>query len=648
MSRRPQLDETPTRDIGPYRLAHRIAVGGMAEVYRALWPQAAGGDRSVVIKRLLPETVDDADRLAMFEDEVRLGSRIDHPNVVAVLDHGVDDGAPYMVLEYVFGVDLWRLTRWLRASGRELDVATTVWIATQLLGGLEAVHALRDERGGKMRVTHRDVSPSNVFLSVHGDVKLGDLGIAQPTHGPSGGGAAARAKGKLGYLSPEQVDGRAIDPRADVFSAAVVLAELLTGRPLFSGGTEIAVLLAIRDGDVRVLRSFASRLPEGLADVVLGALERRPEQRTPSAAAFREQLAPFVTVPEARCRSELGALVVGALDAATSTSEHQALKKTVEQAAFGRDPLPPSEPPVYEVERAGEPIGDFGLAELVRALTTGEVRPTDRLRRDGGERRSVETIPEIAGYIPSSRRTPTARRLTELRETGERWDLSERSVVSILGDVLRAQETGLVLFERGEARKEVYVQNGVPAFVTSNLPAELLGEALVRAGVIARHELDLALAALPRYDGRLGETLVGMGLLHPVELVTRMSDHSRQRLLSTFEWTTGNAALYRELERPGRAFRLDMDPWTVLEEGMARRLAVVGDPRFEGAMTLEAAEALPASAPDTLRELFAACATPRALRELEDLAPTANGARIRIALLVELGALRWHEARAEA
>ncbi|MCA9610031.1 MAG: serine/threonine protein kinase [Myxococcales bacterium] len=645
MSRRPQLDETPTRDIGPYRIVDRIAVGGMAEVYRALWPQAAGGDRSVVIKRLLPETVDDADRLAMFEDEVRLGSRIDHPNVVAVLDHGVDDGAPYMVLEYVFGVDLWRLTRWLRASGRELDVATTVWIATQLLGGLEAVHALRDERGGKMRVTHRDVSPSNVFLSVHGDVKLGDLGIAQPTHGPSGGGAAARAKGKLGYLSPEQVDGRAIDPRADVFSAAVVLAELLTGRPLFSGGTEIAVLLAKWDGDVRVLRAFASRLPEGLADVVLGALERRPEQRTPSAAAFREQLAPFVTVPEARCRSELGALVVGALDDETSSAEQHALKKTVEQAGFGRGTPPEPDAPRYAVEREGRPVGEYDLAELVVAVTTGDVRPTDGVRWLDQAPRRVEQVPELAGFIPSSSRTKAARRLVELRETSERWDLASQSLVAVLGELLRAGETGLLLCEQRGIRKEVWVEEGEPAFVTSNQPDELFGEALVRSGVIARDELDLALAALPRYRGQLGETLVGMGLLHPVDLVHHLSEHVRQRLLSIFEWREGVASLYRQIERPARAFRIDMDPWTVLEEGMERRLAG-GEPLGHPDATVRAVAAGYAL-PPPLFSLAARCAQPTPLGALADGAEPAR-MRARVAVLLELGVLRWHDSSAEA
>ncbi|HEY8535563.1 MAG TPA: serine/threonine-protein kinase, partial [Vicinamibacterales bacterium] len=266
MSFRPPLDPTPTRDIGRYRLAHRIAVGGMAEVYRALWPQAAGGDRAVVIKRLLPALVHDPEQRAMFAHEAELGRRIDHPNVVAVLDHGEDDGTPYIVLEYVFGVDLWRLTRWMRRTGRPMRVPLAVWLGTEMLSGLAAVHAVRDDSGQPLYVVHRDVSPSNIFLSVHGDVKLGDLGIARAAlfEAQRRGGPGFRAKGKLGYLPPEQVAGKAVDQRGDVFAAAVVIAELLLGKPLFAGGTEIGVLLAIRDGDVSAFRAIVPSLPPGL------------------------------------------------------------------------------------------------------------------------------------------------------------------------------------------------------------------------------------------------------------------------------------------------------------------------------------------------------------------------------------------------
>lgn len=647
MGRKP-LSDAPTRDIGRYRLAHRIAVGGMAEVFRALWPQSAGGDRSVVIKRLRKDLLDDAERRAMFEDEIRLGSRIDHPNVVAVLDHGIDGDAPYMVLEHVFGVDLWQLVRWLNQSGRSFETPRAVWVTTQILAGLEAVHALEDDRGSLLHVVHRDVSPSNVFLSVHGDVKLGDLGIARGALRDMEGTAAARAKGKLGYLSPEQVSGRAVDARADVFATAVVLAELLLGRPLFRGGTELAVLLAIRDADVRPLKLASSKLPEGLTDVVLAALERRPEHRTQTAARFRDELAPFIVTPESRCRRGLGTQVVAALDAQATDSDRQALAETRETNPDWLDrktPAEGTETPFYEVERAGEPLGNFGLAELVRAVTIGQVKPTDRVSCDGGVQRSVGQVPEIAGHIPVSTRTPTARNRIEIGETGERWDLTRRSIIAVLAEVLLAREDGLLLCERGEVRKEVYLEGGVPRYVTSNQPAELFGEQLVAQGAIDRAELDLSLAAMPRFEGRLGETFVALGLLEPVDLVHHLSEHVQTRLLHLFEWDEGHAALYRELDRPERAFRLDLDPWEVLERGAERRIeAGLEAKRFEGRgmdVLMRTAPELDTAVPDELLEIWTACAAPRSLRELEDLAPSADLSRARIVVLLEIGALRW-------
>lgn len=329
---RPSLDPGVTRDLGPYRLAHRIAVGGMAEVYRALWPQAAGADRSVVIKRLLPGLVDDPEQRAMFEHEAKLGRRIQHPNVVELLAHGIEGDAPYHVLEYVFGVDLWRLTRGLRGSGRVLPRPLALWVGTELLAGLAAVHGARGEAGEPLHVVHHDVSPSNVFLSVHGDVKLGDLGIARAAlHDRTD--AAARAKGKLGYRSPEQVLGRPVDARSDVFAAGVVIAELLMGRPLFAERTEVGALLAIRDGDLAPLHQLLPHLPAGLGEALRRALEHRPERRTASAEALRAALLPFLDLPPSRLREELGARVVATLDEGAGLGDRTSLAETFEQEA---------------------------------------------------------------------------------------------------------------------------------------------------------------------------------------------------------------------------------------------------------------------------------------------------------------------------
>ena len=676
MNRRPPLDQQPTRDIGPYKLAHRIAVGGMAEVYRALWPQKAGGDRAVVIKRLLPALVDDVEQRQMFQHEAELGVRINHPNVVEVLDHGMDDGSPYLVLEYVFGVDLWRLVRWMAQSRLRFRVPTAVWIARELLAGLCAVHAVTDANGIPLGVMHRDVSPSNLFLSVHGEVKLGDMGIARAAlrdnaRHPSAG---ARTKGKVGYLPPEEVTGGAVDQRGDVFSAAVVLAEMLIGRPLFAGGTPIGVLLAIRDGDLGRLHAEIPNFPPGLGTVVLDALARDPDVRTASAEAFAASLERFVAEPAEQLKAELGELVVGALDDDGSSSDRTSLAQTVEARLDDVDgpssPPPPREPtplppgvagyddtpsvparhdskPAYTVHRPNQEPTVFTFASLVKALTTNELRPSDRVELDGGATSPIAMVPELARHLPASARTPTVRKRIRLAETGELFDLSESSMVNVLVETLASKDDGLLLCENGALRKEIYVKEGVPCFVTSNSPSELLGESLVANGVIAREELNMALAMMPRFEGRLGESLVALGLVDPVMLVRSIGHQVRDKLLELFTWTEGHVALYRGVDPPERAFPIDLEPWELIEQGVQRRIEHgLADPR----LTAEAPNAVlvrtPMSLanialPDHLEEICMACAGPRTISELDSYSREPGRARLGAAALIALGALTW-------
>lgn len=658
MARRPPLPDEPTRDIGPYRLAHRIAVGGMAEVFRALWPQGAGGDRAVVIKKLLPSLASDPEQRAMFDFEARLGRRIAHPNVVTVLDHGLDGDAPYLVLEYVFGVDLWRLSRWLRRTGQTLSIPAVAYVGAELCAGLAAVHDVRDARGTPLSVVHHDVSPSNIFLSVHGDVKLGDLGIARAALWESAKrGPGSRAKGKLGYLAPEQVTGRPVDQRGDIFAAAIVIAELLLGAPLFAGGTEIGVLLAIRDGDVGAFRALLPSLPQGLGQAVLEALERDPERRTPTAAILRSRLTPFVTDP-ARARAELGALVVGALDDEGSTHDRTSLAQTIEKnaawyemttpAEVDRSPLPddPDLRPRFEVLETDGPRGPLTLAELVREVTTGRVAATTPVREGAGEWRPLAAHAELARYLPPSTRTPSARRRTHMAETSETYDLaSPGGVLGVIARLLVARENGLLLCEDGELRKEVYLEAGVPVFVTSNVAGELLGEHLVTQGVVDRAELDLALAMMPRFEGRLGETLVALGLVDPVQLVRHIGTSVRDKLVDLCAWRRGHAALYRGVERPERAFPLGLDTWELFERGAALRIArgldrewLEGD--LQPAMLVRADELEELALPPHLELLWSACGAPRSVSELEGMLPDRERARACTLVLLALGALR--------
>jgi serine/threonine protein kinase len=678
-------------DIGPYRLATRIAVGGMAEVFRALKPQAAGADRAVVIKRMLPALLEDPECRAMFEHEAGLGVRIRHDNVVEVLDHASDAGAPYLVLEYVFGVDLRRLARFLARSGRRLPVRIAMVIAIDLLAGLQAVHDAKDERGLPLHIVHRDVSPSNVFLSVHGDVKLGDLGIAQAwreareAQGAQAiGSRAANAKGKLGYLAPEQVAGSACDPRSDVFAAATIAAELLLGRPLFAGGTELAVLLAIRDADIAPLKRIIGTLPDGLIEALLPALARAPEQRTQTADALRGALVPFVEDP-IEARRTLGGMVVEALDAGETDDEGRmdrtSLARTIERSPSSippraPTPVPPSAKPAlaalqgkggvgrlfdldspgaslgpsYRVQHGGRALGPWPYSRVVQALRTEEIDVSAEVAIDQGSMRPLVSVPELARHLPPSSATPSiaAETLSPTTRvpstvTSELFDLSRGGVAGVLVQMLRSRESGLLLCEHADVRKEIHLERGVPTFVTSNRVEELLGERLVRDGVVDRTELDLALAVMPRFEGRLGDTLVALGLVEPIMLFRCIAVQVREKLIDIFAWTEGRAALYRHAAAPARSFPLDLDPWGLLEAGIQRRLegmpppAGSGRPRFVADPTWEPEGLV---LPEPLAALASSLTRPRTLAEIDPRLIAPERARAVLALLVTVGAIR--------
>jgi serine/threonine-protein kinase len=571
----------------------------MAEVYRAAAPALAGEERVIVVKRMLPRLASDPSARAMFSEEARLGTHIRHPNVVQVLDFGSENEHPYLALEFVQGVDLWRLMRWLTRTGRQLTVPQAVFVAREMLAGLHAVHEATDEQGQRLGVVHRDVSPSNVLLSLHGEIKLGDLGIARSRMREKFPNTSLneRAKGKLGYLAPEQVRGGDSDRRADIFSSGVVIAELLMGRPLFSGGSELAVLLAIRDSKVHPFLEFAAQLPHGLGEVIVEALAQKPARRHANAELFSSRLLPYQTEPADVLRGDLAKLVLAALDTGSAANRipvqftptrtmtnpralfsqvnENGTPLTGETPTLTKDPSSPGNGPFYEVRTSnGKRLGPWSFAQVVQALSTGQLGPLDRVSIDGSPLRSLGDMPELARHLPSSTVTTNsiATDAGNVRLSGEVMPLDDGGIVHALGHAAIARTTALLLCELGGIRKEIYLKDGVPAFVTSNLAGELLGEYLVAKEVITRGELDMALAVMPRFEGRLGDTLSALGLVEPVVLFRHIGEQVRDKLLDLFLWKTGMCTHYHGVAPPPSGFPLNIDAWDVLDAGLKRRI----------------------------------------------------------------------------
>jgi serine/threonine-protein kinase len=286
------------RVLGRYVLGAKIASGGMATVHLGRVTGSIGFMRTVAIKRLHKRYASDPRFVSMFVDEARLAARVRHPNVVPTLDVVVDDGEIFVVLEYVHGEPVHRLTRALPAGQRvPLRIASGIMFGVLL--GLHAAHDARNEQGEPLRIVHRDVSPQNIVVGPDGVPRVLDFGIAK-AFGRLGTSVEREVKGKLAYLSPEQVTGNAIDQRTDVYAAAVVLWELASGVRLVSSDEPATILQQIAYGTIQPPSAHSSESTPQLDAIVLRGLARNPANRWPTARAMAlalEDSVPPATAP---------------------------------------------------------------------------------------------------------------------------------------------------------------------------------------------------------------------------------------------------------------------------------------------------------------------------------------------------------------
>src|ERR1044071_2166133 len=278
---------------GRYTLLERLAVGGMAEVFRAKISSSHGFEKILVIKRILPHLAADPNVVSMFIDEAKLTAQLTHPKIVQVLDFGAVRGQYFTALEYIDGFDGLGLLRVAAQKRVHIPRALAVFIVSEVLEALDYAHNARDMEGKTMQIVHRDISPSNIFISKRGDVKLGDFGIAHQERRESKT-QAGTLKGKYGYMSPEQVVGRPIDARSDLFAVGIVLAEALMGRRLFTARNDLDVRLMVRDGRTDRLDKYGADLPPALDRIVRKTLQKDPRERFATAVEFRDELADYL------------------------------------------------------------------------------------------------------------------------------------------------------------------------------------------------------------------------------------------------------------------------------------------------------------------------------------------------------------------
>lgn len=365
--------EAPTR-LGPYEITAKIAGGGMASVYLGRASALGGPDRIVAVKVIRTELSGSDQFVTMFMDEAKILSRLDHPNIARTLEYGVSEDQHFIAMELLLGrtlLDVWDACV-ARSLPLRLDLAA--WICARVADGLHYAHELCDEHGHWLQVVHRDVNPSNVFLTYGGEVKLFDFGLAH-ARGMRHKTEAGIVKGKVAYLSPEQLQQLPIDRRCDIFSLGATLWEMTTMKRLFKRDHDLATAVAVKEAKVPDPRATQPGYPDELWRIVGRALARDRDERYERASDLARDLDAFTGQPAS---GAMGALVGNLQDDLFEGDRERQLgwlRKTSENELDpkkGTDP-PPAPLPSLDV-RSAEEIEE--ATKLAQFLAVG--RPPSR------------------------------------------------------------------------------------------------------------------------------------------------------------------------------------------------------------------------------------------------------------------------------
>jgi eukaryotic-like serine/threonine-protein kinase len=565
------------KPIGPYIVERRLAAGGMAEVFVARRDGPHGFTKRVALKRILPQYAEDPDFVAMFIDEARIAARLDHPNIVQVFDFGESQGELFLAMELVDGSNVNRLLRAASHASEPVPIDLALYVVSQTAHGLAYAHRATDEEGQPLRFVHRDVSPANILLTRGGHVKLTDFGIARVAdrdpHTDHG-----HVRGKLGYMSPEQVLGRPLDGRSDVFTLTAVLGELLLGEPLFGTGSDLDVLLRIRDVDLGPLERSRRRIPQDVWRVLTLGLARAPDHR-PAADAFadacdeimrrrgmahgHERLARFLErlelvepSPVDADAHRAGGRVTSLLDTTELTADTARLVRHIGSTS----------PEIYSVQvEGGRTPGPMSFPRLVQLITSGRIHSGTLISKEDEAFVAATALPELTRFVSS----PALQwKLEELARANRRGPLGAARLLPVVHRLAAGRETGVLHLWDPQRRKKIYFVEGRAEFVASTDARELLGEYLVRKGLCLRMEVEMALALLPRYGGRLGDALVGLGVLRPVQLFRAISDQVRERFLEAFRWRHGTWAFVPGERSHEETFPIGVDSYELMRDAV--------------------------------------------------------------------------------
>ncbi len=325
------MEKTPTFQVqafGNYYLLERIAVGGMAEIFKAKQFGVRGFEKILVIKKILHHLSEDPEFVEMFEDEAKIAAQLNQANIVQIYELGEVDGTLYITMEYVEGKNLRDITRSCSQQGFNLSVEQSIFFMIEVLRGLDYAHRKTDSDGQPLAIIHRDISPQNIIVSYEGEVKILDFGIAKAASKISKTEAGV-LKGKFSYMSPEQASGRSITQTSDIYACGVMLHELLTSDRLFRAKTDMETLERVKEGYVPAPSEKNPKVPKELDAIVLKALQKNQANRYQTANEFLSDLTKFSQKVGFRYSTQELSAFMKTLFSSTIDEERERLKQTL-------------------------------------------------------------------------------------------------------------------------------------------------------------------------------------------------------------------------------------------------------------------------------------------------------------------------------
>ena len=384
--------------LGRFSLGPLLARGGMGELYLARADGVERFSKLLAVKVLLPQLTDDAEFVQMFLHEARITARLDHPNIAAVTELSEVSGEYFIAIEYVHGRDLRSVLR-ASADATALPLDCALQIVTRVCAGLHFAHTFVDTGGSSLDIVHRDVTPSNVVVRYDGEVKIVDFGIAKASTGTKLT-RTGTMKGKPSYMSPEQCLEQALDRRSDIWGLGVLLYEATTGRKLFFGDNDFAIMGRVIRGEFPRPTEIAADYPAELEDIVMRALRTEPEERFESAAELQRALEDF-------------AAEAGMVLSAARVAGHM-------NALFGTPAIPEvtavTKPIARKTWRAVAAVGALGAAVALGAWgwSGGPSPPQDTARApvpsppEATPAAAVPPVPIVVPAAPEPRPEPVA------------------------------------------------------------------------------------------------------------------------------------------------------------------------------------------------------------------------------------------------